>query len=137
MAFLQDMETGAPWEETEMDAPWDFDETDASAEDTEPVALWNFTQGSAPTDWAELSLVGRAERIFYRGLYHGQGPETDAPLEPRVYPDGYVRRSPPQLYRVPKGYYRRIALRITLYTVAAVLLVLLLAALMKRGLLRF
>lgn len=130
MDLLQDVETNAPWEDTEIDAPWDFAETDA---DTEIDASWNVTQGDPPTDWAELSLVGRAERIFYCG----KAPEIDAPSKPRIYPDGYVRRSPPQPYRVPEGYYRRIALRTALYAAAAVLLLLLLAALMKRGILRF
>ena len=127
------METDAPWEDTEIDAPWDFEETDAPPEDTESAASWSFTQGDAPTDWEELSLVERAERIFYRG----RKPESDAPSKPRIYPDGYARRSPPQPYRVPEGYYRRIALRTLLYATALVLLLILLAALIKRGLLRF
>ncbi|MBQ6206491.1 MAG: hypothetical protein IJK52_05370, partial [Oscillospiraceae bacterium] len=54
-------------------------------------------ENAAPSDLAELSLVGRAERIFYRG----QAPEPVAPTDTRIYPDGYARRSPPQPYRVP------------------------------------
>ena len=106
MDLLQDIETGAPPEDTE---------------------------GAAPPDLAGNSLVGRAERIFY----HGRAPQSPAPPEARMYPDGYVRRSPPQPYRTPKGYYRRIALRTALYATAAILLLILLAALMKRRILRF
>ena len=93
----------------------------------------NDTEGAAPSDLAELSLVGRAERIFYRGRV----PELPAPTETRIYPDGYAHSSPPQPYRIPEGYYRRIVWRAALYAVAAVLLALLAAALIQRGLLRF
>ncbi len=106
MDLLQDLENAAP------------------PEDTENAAL---------PDLAELSLVGRAERIFYCG----QTPEAAAPPEARIYPDGYARRSPPQPYRVPEGYYRRIALRAVLYGTAAVLILILLAVLIKRRILRF
>ena len=39
-------------------------------------------ENAAPSDLAELSLVGRAERIFYRG----QAPEPVAPTDTRIYP---------------------------------------------------
>ena len=106
---------------------------DAPPEDTEGAALSDNTEGAAPSDLAELSLVGRAERIFYRG----QAPQPAPPMEPRIYPDGYVRRSPPQPYCVPEGYYRRLIRKAALYAIAAVLLAILLAALVKRKIIRF
>ena len=54
----------------------------------EPVST--ILRDDASTEEA-LSLVGRAERIFR----HGQA-EDAAPVEVRVYPDGYARRSPHQ-----------------------------------------
>ena len=85
-------------------------------------------------DEAGLSLVERAERIFQ----YGNGPERDnpAPAEASVYPDGYVRRSPPQPYRTPDGYYRALALKAALYAGAALMLLTLALALIRSGVLR-
>ena len=79
------------------------------------------------------SLVERAERNFW----HGHPPDAVPPVETHTYPDGYVRLSPLQPYRILEGYYRRLAWRVALYAVAGVLLLLLILALMKRRLLRF
>ena len=83
----------------------------------------------------ERSLVERAQEVFR----HGNEPEPDnpAPEDAPAFPDGYVRLSPRQPYRVPEGYYRSLVLKAVLYGVAAVLLSILIAALMRRGLLRF
>ena len=91
------------------------------------------TQADAPEEEAELSLVESAEQIFR----YGRALVIPPPVETRTYPDGYTRRSPPQPYRIPEGYYRRIALKAALCAVAAVLLLILLAELMKRRILRF
>ena len=101
---------------------------DAPPEDTEGAALSDLAG-----DEAELSLVGRAGRIFFRN----HAPQPAAWVEPGAYPDGYVRRSPPQPYRVPDGYYRRLIQKAALYAIAAVLIAILLAALVKRKIIRF
>jgi hypothetical protein len=110
------------------------EDTDALSVQTEQRILSGPGRGGAPTEEAGLSLVERAERIFR----HGQAAEAvDTPMETCAYSDGYVRRSPPQRYRVPEGYYRRLIWKAALYAAAVVLLALLLVALMKRRLLRF
>lgn len=91
-------------------------------------------RGGVPAEEAGLSLVERAERIFR----HGQVAEAvETPMETCAYSDGYVRRSPPQRYLVPEGYYRRLVWKAALCAVAVVLLALLVAELMRRKLLRF
>ena len=87
-----------------------------------------------PRDGAPRSLVERAGETFRHG--HPVPPDALPPVETHTYPDGYVRLSPLQPYRVPEGYYRRLARRAALYAVAGVLLLLLLLALMKRKLFR-
>lgn len=92
------------------------------------------SRGAAPTGETGLSLVGRAEQIFR----YGRAAEDAAPLpETPAYPDGYMRRSPPQPYRVPEGYYRRLIVKAALCVAAVVLLALLLVTLVQRRLLRF
>lgn len=101
-------------------------------EDTEETRLQDMV---SDRDEAELSLVERAERIFR----YGNGPERDNPAsaEASAYPDGYVRRSPPQPYRTQEGYYRALALKAALYAVGGVLLLILLLALFRNGIMRF
>ena len=101
----------------------------------EPVSTILRDNAEALPDKRDRSIVERAERIFY----HGRPTPADAvpPVETHTYPDGYRRLSPLQPYRVPEGYYRRLAWKVALYAVAGVLLVLLILALLKRKLLRF
>ena len=83
-------------------------------------------------DEAERSLVEQAAEMFRPG----SEPERDDSA-PEVYPDGYVRVSPPQTYRTPEGYYRGLAVKAALYSVAALMLLALCLALVRNGILRF
>lgn len=83
-----------------------------------------------------LSLVQQAEEIFRHGQFTPPTPADADSVDTRPYPDGYTRLSPVQPYRTPDGYYRRLALKAVLYAAAAFLLVTLIVALLRNGILR-
>ena len=83
------------------------------------------------------SLIRQAAAMIGQTEAETAGPEEDGdPEEPVTYADGYVRRSPEQVYMTAEDYDRRRIRKAIVIAVAAILAILLVLALTRTGLLR-